>query len=110
MTRDVMQESGIGDRVNNIQVGNSPTMQQRQAYLNNNFNGHAPPDEFKYRSRGQAENFDQMPDPLNLEYPNDPENDDHNRMGEEEDVGPMSLTINTKEFNEHYKNQGLLQG
>lgn len=77
--------------------------------MNNNFNGHGPPDEFKYRSRGQAENFDQVPDHLNLQYPNDPENDDNGQMVEE-DVGPMSLTINTKEFNEHYQNQGLLQG
>ena len=75
-------------------------MQQRQAMMSGN-NRYADRngafgfgnEEMKYRSRGQAENFEHKEqDPTDLQYPSDPENNDLI----EEDVGPMSLTINTK--------------
>ena len=58
-------------------------------------------DEAKFRSRGQAENFDKDNDSNDLQYPDDPENNDLI----DEDVGPMSLTINTKQFDENFNEQ-----
>lgn len=48
----------------------------------------------KYRSRGYVEKYPEYDDLGNPQNSNSPEM--------EEDVGPMSLTINTKQFDENY--------
>ena len=46
----------------------------------------------KFRSRGYYENEEEM----------NREDAEHSRIRDEDDVGPMSLTINTQQFHESY--------